>query len=499
MGEALLVGLDIGTTATKAAVYDAAGTQLAAASAGYPITRPRNGWAEQDAEDWWRAAIHALRALATTTDLSTVHAVGLVSQVNTHAFVDAALRPIGPAIVWQDQRCADIARELDGRFDDATRHRLWGGPFTIDSSYLISRAAWLAVHDTAAWDRAAWVLLPKDYVIARLTDEVATDAVSAIGLVTAAGDSYLVGAMALLDGVAQRLPRLARPTEPVGTITAAAADATGLPAGVPVMAGTMDAWGNLHGSAASSPGSAILVGGTSEIAALVSDRHVPTAGIITFPAVDGLIVHAGPTQAGGDALRWWVQTSGHSYDEVLAQAAYTPAGAGGVIFAPHLLGERAPLWDPDVRASFLGLSSGTGTAELGRAVLEGVAFSARELFEAVATAGGVPVSTIALSGGSARSDLWSQIKADVLGRPLRRLAVRDSAVLGAALLAGVGSKLYDSLAAAGASAVHVERVFEPNPERVQLYSDLFAIYRQAYGALRPVHAALTAWRDAGRS
>ncbi len=494
MGDPLVVGVDVGTTATKAAVFDPAGVPLATAAAGYPISRPRAGWAEQDPDDWWRATTTVLRALASRVDLSRVRAVGVVSQVNTHAFVDADLRAVAPAVLWQDQRCADVARALDRRFTPDERHVTFGGPFTIDSSYLVARAGWLAQHDPELWRRTRWVLLPKDYVIARLTGGVGTDPVSAIGLVDQAGVGYLPGVLALLDGVEHRLPPLARPAAAIGTVTD---PDCGLPLGATVVAGTMDAWGNLYGSGATAAGNAILVAGTSEIAAVVSDRHVPTPGVIAFPPMDGLFVHAGPTQAGGDALRWWADTRSTTIDDVLAAAAGAPAGAGGVVFLPHLLGERAPLWDADVHAAFLGVSSDTTAAALARAVLEGVAMSARELFEAVAAAAGRPVTVLALSGGGARSDLWCQIKADVLDRPLHRLAVCDSAVLGAALLAGVGVGVYPTLAAAAEQAVHVDRVFEPDPDAAARYADLYAVYRDAYQALAGVHADLAKWRAGG--
>ncbi|MEV0460983.1 xylulokinase, partial [Catellatospora methionotrophica] len=429
MREPLLVGLDIGTTATKAAVFDGGGRLLAAATAAYPVHRPRPGWAEQDPQDWRDATAQVLRELGRSCDLTGVAALGLVSQVNTHAFVDGSHGALGPAIVWQDQRCAAVAAALDARFSAADRERIWGGPFTIDASYLVSRAAWFAEH--GAWARTRWVLLPKDLVVADLTGQVTTDPVSAVGLT--GPDGYLGEAVELVPGLGERLPPLAEPAAVVGRI---GSGRWGLPVGTPVVAGTMDAWGNLYGSGAVGVGDGMLVCGTSEIAAVVSDRIVPTFGVIAFPPRDGLIVHAGPTQAGGDALRWWAQAQGRSIAAVLADAATAPPGAGGVLFLPHLAGQRAPLWDADVRASFLGVSADTTGAELARAVLEGVAMSAREAFDAVAAAAGVPVRGVAVSGGGARSDLWCQIKADVLGRPLGRLAVADSAVLGAALLGG---------------------------------------------------------------
>lgn len=492
MSEPLIVGIDLGTTNAKAAVFDPEGRPLATASADLPTTRPRPGWVEQNPDDWWRSCLAVLRTLAKSVDMARVRSVGVVSQVNTHAFVDSALRPVIPAIVWQDQRCGEVARELDQRISPAERASVWGSHFTIDSSYLVSRCAWLAAHDPASWAATRWVLLPKDYVTARLTGSVVTDFISAIGLTRGDGSGYLSAAVGLLEGLGRQLPPLAAPTTPIGPV---ASDDVEFLRGATVVTGTMDAWGNLYGSGSIAPGQAILVGGTSEIVCVVSDKRTePGPGIIAFPPVDGLVVHAGPTQAGGDAFRWWTQTCESTAERSLAAAAASPPGSNGVVFLPHLLGERAPLWDADVRATFLGLSSGTTLGELTRAVLEGVAFSARELMDAAELSAGLPAERIAFSGGTANSDLWCQIKADVLRRTLHRLAFRNSGVLGAAILGGVGAGIFDTPADAAKMAIHVDRVFEPNAGTIELYDHLYHAYRDAYHALSAVHGQLSSWR-----
>jgi xylulokinase len=341
------------------------------------------------------------------------------------------------------------------------------------------------------------VLSPKDYLTARLTGIVATDALSSRALVDSSGADYASELVALVDGLGERLPGLRSPTEDLGPV---APNDLGLPISARTVVGTMDAWGDIFGNGAIRSGDGFIVGGTSEIVGCVSDRRVPTDGVISFPGSDdGLIVHAGPTQAGGDAARWWAEARGATVAQLVAEAEKAPAGSGGVVFLPHLLGERAPLWDSEARGAFLGLSTSTSPAELSRAVLEGVAFSVRELFEAAEHAAGRSAERITMSGGTARSELWCQITADVLGRPLRRPTVTDTAVLGAALLGGVGTRRFPSMAAAIERAVHVERVFHPDARNVRHYSALFEIYRESYQALRAVHSGFAALRSQART
>jgi xylulokinase len=206
-----------------------------------------------------------------------------------------------------------------------------------------------------------------------------------------------------------------------------------------------------------------------------------------------LFLHAGPTQAGGAALAWLCDALRLSIEEALALAATAPAGAGGLLFTPHLLGERAPLWDIDVRGTFVGLSSDHTTAHLCRAVLEGVAFSARHLLEALEIGAGTFPLEMRASGGGSQSDLWCQIKANALNTTLARLKIRHSGCVGAALMAASGAGLAASVAEAAEENVQVEREFEPTSDRA-IYDELYGVYRGLYEALKPTYAALAAIR-----
>jgi len=474
MDEGALLGIDLGTTAVKVAAFAPDGRELAAHSVPYPIRRPRPGWAEQDPEDWWRATETAVRTVLSGLPGDAVRTAGIVSQVNTHLLVDAALRPLAPAIIWQDQRCAEIAAELDARFTDDDKNRVWGGPIVLDASFAGSRAAWFARERPELWARARWMLSPKDFLGARLTGRVATDVLSGVRIAGASG--YLPEAVAVVDGLAERLPEL---LEPEGLLGRAP-----LLGNAPVVVGTMDAFGAVFGSRTTEPGRATVTCGTSLVVAAASRRTEPVRGLVTFPPRGNVVVHAGPTQAAGDAVRWWSQASGLSVPEVFASAA---KGQPGVVFMPHLQGERAPLWDPDLRGSFLGLTSSTTTADLSRAVLTGVAFSARHLLETVEEACPEQLTSVTFSGGGARSDLWTQLHADVLARPVERLRVLDTAALGAALLGAVGTGRYPNVETAAAETVATERVFTPESALTSQYE----AYRAAHDGLARVHERLT--------
>ncbi|WP_405163100.1 FGGY-family carbohydrate kinase [Nocardia sp. NBC_01499] len=493
MGNELVLGIDVGTTAVKVAVFTVGGPLVRACATEHVMTRPGPGLAEQDPGHWWQGCVRGIEAVLKDVAPESVRAVGVVSQVNTHIFVDANLRPLMPAITWQDQRCAAVARELDGRFTAEEKAQIWGGPFTFDASRLVSRALWVARHDREVWRRTRWVLSPKDYINARLTGEIATDGLSSVGLVDGDGTGYLADAVRLVDGLAERLPPLAGAAEPVGAVVAP--ELVGLLGSATVVVGTMDAFGDIYGSGLITPGRAMIACGTSLVVAGTSEHACASHGVVTFPPIDGLYVHAGPTQAGGEALRWWSRTCARTVQQVVTEAAAAAPGGSGVVFTPYLMGERAPLWDATVRGSFLGLSATTSRAELSRAVLEGVAMSGRQVLAAVETACGTPLASVTFSGGGANSDLWSQIFADVLRRPVQRLETRDySAVLGAALLASVGAAIYPDIATATDRAVTIDRVFTPDNERADLLDPLFEVYLDSYQALRNVHAKLADWR-----
>lgn len=481
MAEATLIGLDIGTTALKAVLLRADGERLGSSTRHYPMQRPAPGHAEQQPSDWWHAVLAALADFATAHDLSGLAAIGLSSQVNTHVFVDAAGAALMPAITWQDGRAAEAAQALDARTTIADKLRWFGAPIPIDASHALSRIAHVAAHDPELFAQARHVLAPRDYVLLHLTGELAADPISAVGLVDTAG--YVAELLDLVPRAAELLPPLRPFTTVVGRVR------PGLPcADTPVVLGTMDAWCGMFGTGVVRNGDAMYQSGTSEIPGIVSSRVIPTPGVITFPPVEGITMHAAPTQSGGAALAWVAQLFETNPAAICDAAAAIGPSDAVPLFLPHLQGERAPLWDAASRGVFARLDPRAGKAEMARAVLEGVAFSARLAFEALEKSSGLKPSVVHIGGGGSRSDLWCQIRADALGYELKRVAVPDAAAVGAAILAGLGIGLATSLEESVDRLVRFDRSFTPDRALKSYYDDKFEKYGALYKALKPFNA-----------
>ena len=479
MAKITLIGLDVGTTATKAVLIDEHGQRLAGFVHPHPTSRPQPGHAEQDPQHWMDGVLGALGQFADSHDLSGLAAIGICSQVNTHVFVDAAGVPLLPAIIWQDGRSAPDAAALEAQTSAAQKTEWFGAPIPIDASHALSRLAHVRRVRPDLYTRTAHVLLPKDFCVLQLTGAVLSDPIAAVGLVDANG--YVDDLLALVPGAAARLPPLAGFTTIAGTVK------TGLPcAGTPVVVGAMDAWGGMFGVGVVENGDAMYQCGTSEIAGVVSATIVPTPGVILFPPYEGITMHAAPTQTGGAALNWFAHVLGRTPGETVALAA--GAGPDIPLFLPHLQGERAPLWDTASRGVFARLDPSSGAPEMALAVLEGVAFSVRLAFDALRASSAVDPAVINMGGGGAASDLWCQLRADVLGKPLRRCAAPESAALGAAILAGRSQQIGGSIADVVRQLVRYDRTFEPNASKAAYYDDRFAKYLALYHGLQPFNA-----------
>lgn len=476
-----LIGIDVGTTATKAVLLDESGTRLGEFSQSYPISRPQPGHAEQNPDHWLHAAFTALGTFSRDHDLAGLKGIGICSQVNTHVFIGEDGVPLLPAITWQDTRSAPDAAALEALTSPEEKTRWFGGPVPIDASHALSRMAHIRRVHPELWARTRHVLLPKDFVAMRLTGAIGSDPVSAVGLTNASG--YVAPLLDRVPGAASRLPPLFGFTHVLGRVRA------GLPcAGTPVVVGAMDAWGGMFGVGVVENGDAMYQSGTSEIPGIVSSTVVPTPGVILFPPYGGITMHAAPTQSGGAAVAWYAAILGKTPAELSALAAEADPTRSVPLFLPHLQGERAPLWDSASRGTFARMDGQTGAAEMARSILEGVGFSVRLAFDALQRSAAMQLTSANIGGGGSRSDLWCQIRADILGFTLKRTAVPDSAALGAAILAGIGSGTMASLTEAARTLVRFDRSFEPNATLRGHYDEKFGKYLELYRALQPFNA-----------
>ena len=485
----LVVGVDVSTTATKAVLQDAEGTVRAVGMSAYRYETPHPLWSEQDPALWWEATRIAVREAleAADTDAEAVEAVGLTGQMHGLVALDDRDEVLRPAILWNDQRTGaecDAIRGIVGRrrLIEITGNDALPG-------FKAPKLLWLRRHEPDVWASIAHVLLPKDFVRLRLTGEHALDRADGSGTILfdlAARD----WSPEILDALAIE-PRWLPPTFEgpmvTGTITEGAASATGLRAGIPVVAGGGDQAAAAVGVGSVVPGVSSLSLGTSGV------LFTTTEG----PAIESegrlhAFCHAVPDRwhlmgvmlSAAGSLRWYrdALAPGVAFEELVEEAAEVPPGSDGLLFLPYLTGERTPYPDPLARGAFVGLTVHHGRAHLTRAVLEGVAFGMRDSLELMRAAGIKPPDQIRATGGGSRSPLWRRILADVLGASIVTTPSAEGAAQGAATLAAVGAGWFDTIQDACRALVRIGETTPPS-ETGGAYTNAYARYRELYPAL----------------
>jgi xylulokinase len=425
--------------------------------------------------------------------------------------LDASDEVVRPAIIWCDQRTEPQVDELSTLFGrDRLIHLTCNLPLT---NFTLTKLLWVRENEPENWQRVSHVMLPKDYVRFRLTGERAIDVADASGtlLLDVARRSWSSEVLTR-TGIEQKLlPELWESPQVCGCISSRGAEATGLKPGTPVVAGAGDQAAGAVGMGIVRPGAVSATIGTSGVVFAATDAPMldPLGRLHTFcHAIPGRWHVMGVTQAAGLSLRWFRDRFGAErdddsnardradpYDRLSEEAATAPAGADGVLWAPYLMGERTPYCDPKARAALLGLSASHTRAHVIRAILEGVAFSLRDTFTILREMR-VPVESIRLGGGGARSALWQQIQADVYGHVVEIVAAEEGAAYGAAILAGVGAENWESVDEACGVVVRTAREIAPNPKNAALLNQVYQSYRRVYPALHQISAGVSADLDA---
>ena len=480
----LLLGLDIGSAGASAVAIDHTGAVVASRFAGYAMRATRTGWVEQDPADWWRAATQVLAGVAATVR-GEITGLGLTGQHGS-VFVDAAGAPVRAAILRGDQRAVSQAQRINQSIGTPRLIEISGSPALAD--HQASALLWLRDVEPVQFRHTRRMLLAKDHVRLHLTGEAATDATDAAG--TGVLDLRLRRwSEEILDALAipvESLPHVHESLEIAGGLRPSLAAELGLPPGLPVAAGASD-------MAAAAVSAGIVASGLIRssiesrglLDAQLADAIVDPRGLVQTACDPTLHRYrlAGVIPSAGESLRWWRDVVGWrlGYEELCAQAELVAVGADGLFFKPPVEGPGPR--DGGARGAFVGLRAHHAQAHLTRAVMEGVVFSMRERLD-VMRALGINPRQVRATGGGARSQLWRQMQADIFAVPVVAMASPPSPAVAAALLAGVATGIFSDVAAASATAVRLDGVLEPDPERVARYDGLFRTFTALESAIR---------------
>lgn len=476
----MYIGLDLGTSGLKGVLIDEGQTIRAEATAPLDVSRPHDGWSEQDPASWLTATEAVMRGLGSQADLSAVRGIGLSGQMHGATLVDAAHEVLRPCILWNDTRSHREAAELDAdpRFRAVTGNIVFPG-------FTAPKLAWVRNHEPEIFARTALVLLPKDYLRLWLTGEAVAEMSDAAGtswLDTGARD-WDEGLLAATHLTRRQMPRLVEGSEVSGTVRDELASRWGLPRGVVVAGGGGDNAASAVGVGVVKAGEAFVSLGTSGVLFAASAAYQPDAAsaVHTFcHALPGTWHQMGVILAAADALNWYAKLVDRKASELTRELGDLRA-PGRVLFLPYLGGERTPHNDAAVRGSFLHLDHATDRAALTRAVLEGVTHAFRDSFDALSGTGTRIERLIAVGGGS-RSDYWVKAIATSLGMPIEIPEAGDfggafgAARLGLMAASGAGPQI--------ATAPRIERVVEPDHALAPAFAEAHARYRDAYKALK---------------
>lgn len=483
----LVLGLDIGTTSTKAVLADPASGVVAQASAPAGLSSPRAGWAEADPAVWWRNVCQLVpevltQAGVTAADIAAVATTGMVPAV---VVTDAALNPLRPAILQNDARATDEIRVLSERLGHLDLVALTGSALTQQS--VAPTLLWLARREPDTWSRVSHVLGSYDWLATALgaAPHVEQNWALESGLYGLA-DWSLLGEVVDAAGVSSAvLPQVAKPGTPLGAVSAEAAEQTGLKRGTPIVAGGADHVLSAYAAGLARPGDWLVkLGGAGDILVVTGDVLIDRRLYLDAHPRDGLWLPNGCMATSGSLIRWFQSVAGDAPVAELEQAA-AAATPAELICLPYFLGEKSPLHDPDLRGAFLGLHLGHGTGDLYRAILEAIAYGFRQHAEIFTERGVTLAAAARISNGGSRSRVWKQILADALGVPLEPVLDHPGAALGAALAAGVGSGLLAGWADA-APLITIGEPVLPDRSLAGRYDETYQIYRQAAEVLTPV-------------
>jgi xylulokinase len=501
-----VIGCDVGSQGTNAALYAADGSLVASAYEGYELSFPHPGWAEQDPTTWTTAVIDTVGKLVQEVPEGpgAIKGLSFGSQLDGMVACDARGRPLRAAMIWMDRRAEAQAAALAERMAPSDFYHHVGA--NLDSSHAVFKALWIRDEEPELFSDAAHFMPPGSFVLRDVTGVLAVDYSNASSLAlldprTRTWSEPILEAVGLSP---TQLPMLAAGTEAVGTVTSSFAEATGLSPVTLVAVGCGDEMAATLGAGVYSQGEVCDVVGTAEPVCAASDvpREDPTMLVECHPHADPAVwLLENPGFVSGGNLRWFrdqlaplerqseAEGKGDAYDLLAEDAAGVPPGSEGLVFLPCMQGAMTPEWNGAARGVFYGLTLAHTRGHMMRAILEGSAFGLRDILDAMGNAG-LEVRRLTIVGGGAKGPLWRQIKADVTGLPVRIPTSVETTATGAAILAAVGSGVHASVADAVASFVSFQPdEHQPDPEQREAYEEAYRKYRKVYFALKPVFAS----------
>ena len=489
-GDALFLGLDVGTSGVKALLMSPSGEVAGTATAPLTMSTPRPGWAEQEPESWWEATVASVRQVLTGRPAARGGSVGISGQMHSSVFLDRSGEVIRPALLWCDGRTTAECQEITRLAGGEERLRDWVRNPALEG-FTLPKLLWLRKHEPEAWSRLATVLLAKDYIRFRLTGVLATEPSDASGtLMFDPGRLCWSEEILAATGVPRALlPGVGGSAEVLGRVTADASDRCGLPEGTAVVGGGADNACGAAGVGVITPGEAVASWGTSGTVLAPTARPLVDPGLRAHTfchVVPGVWYLMGVVLSAGGAFAWYRDQLARDLtgredadDRLTGEAAAIPAGADGVTFLPYLQGERTPHRNAAARGAFLGLSLAHSRAHLTRAVLEGVCFALRDSLTILQELGLSPAHLL-LTGGGARSPVIRRLQADVYGLPVCTVNREEGPAYGAALLAAVGAGVFPDLAAAVRCTLTRSPASAPDPRAHRNYQPIYDRFRACY-------------------
>ena len=505
---AYLLGIDIGTSGTKTVLFDESGNTVASAVSEYPLYQPNIGWAEQDPEDWWRATCATISEVMDRSGVnpSDVKGVGLSGQMHGAVLLDSNNKVLRRAIIWCDQRSSAECEQITSAVGRQRLVEITANPAL--TGFTAAKVMWIKNNEPEVFEKTRKILLPKDYIRFRLTGEFATEVSDASGMqfMDIAARKWSDEVLQKLEIDRSLLADLHESPEISGSINKTASSLTGLKEGTPVAGGAGDQAAGAVGNGIVRPGVISSTIGTSGVVFAYSEKPLidPLGRIHTFcHAVPNTWHVMGVTQGAGLSLKWFRDNfcieekrtaelmKIDPYVLLNEEAEKVGAGCSGLIFLPYMMGERTPHLDPFAKGVFFGLSARHEKPDMLRSVMEGVAFSLKDCLEIIKEMG-IPVAEVRASGGGGRSKLWRQIQADVFASGIATINSSEGPALGVALLAGVGTGIYGSVAEACDHTIKVASVQSPDMRLNARYMEYYALYKQLYQSLRKDFTRLSA-------